>query len=60
LLKEMGAPGPNAEDVFNRTRKGVARISNGEQVPAVFSSLIEDFHFPQPDRLTRQSARQLD
>jgi len=45
LLKEINAPGVNAEIVFNHTRIGVSRSSNGEQVPLVSSSLIENFAF---------------
>jgi formylglycine-generating enzyme required for sulfatase activity len=45
LLKEMRSPGVPAEQVFNRTRVGVSRASNGEQVPWVVSTLIEDFSF---------------
>src|SRR5262245_4505451 len=45
LLKEINAPGVSAETVFNHTRVGVSRSSNGEQVPLVSSSLIENFAF---------------
>jgi hypothetical protein len=45
LLKEIGAPGMSAEGVFNHTRIGVSRASNGEQVPLVASSLVENFAF---------------
>jgi hypothetical protein len=45
LLKEINAPGISAEAVFNHTRIGVSRASNGEQVPQVSSSLIENFAF---------------
>ena len=45
LLKEISAPGVSAEMVFNHTRVGVSRSSNGEQVPLVSSSLIENFAF---------------
>jgi uncharacterized caspase-like protein len=45
LLKEINAPGISAEVVFNHTRIGVSRASNGEQVPQVSSSLIENFAF---------------
>jgi hypothetical protein len=55
LLKEMEAPGVSAEAVFNRTRMGVSRASNGDQVPLVSSSLTESFVFAmtpsRPDRL---------
>ena len=45
LLKEINAPGQSAEVAFNRTRIGVSRASNGEQVPLVSSSLVENFAF---------------
>ncbi|MCI0466704.1 MAG: caspase family protein [Beijerinckiaceae bacterium] len=47
LLKEMRAPGVPAEEVFNRTRMGVLRASQGEQNPSNYSSLNEDFAFGQ-------------
>ena len=45
------------ELAFNRTRMDVARVSNGEQVPAVFSSLTDYFYFARSDTApsTRQS-----
>lgn len=45
LLKEMRAPGVPAEEVFNRTRMGVLRASQGEQNPSNYSSLNEEFTF---------------
>jgi hypothetical protein len=45
LLKEINVAGVSAEVVFNHTRIGVSRASNGEQVPQVSSSLIENFAF---------------
>jgi Caspase domain/Tetratricopeptide repeat len=45
LLKEMRAPGVSAEEVFNRTRMGVSRATQGEQNPSNYSSLNEDFTF---------------
>jgi uncharacterized caspase-like protein len=45
LLKEIHASGASAEVVFNHTRIGVSRASNGEQVPLVSSSLVENFAF---------------
>ena len=45
LLKEINAPGLNAEAVFNHTRIGVSRASGGEQVPLVSSSLVDHFAF---------------
>jgi caspase domain-containing protein len=45
LLKEVRAPGVAIEEVFNRTRIGVSRASNNQQVPWMSSSLIEAFSF---------------
>jgi hypothetical protein len=48
LLKQIRAP-VIAEETFNRTRVGVTRASNNEQVPWISSSLAEDFSFvPSP------------
>jgi len=41
LLNELNAQ-VSAEGVFNRTRVAVFRVSNGEQMPSVSSSLLED------------------
>lgn len=59
LLKEMRSPGPTIEEMFNHTRIGVSRVSKGEQVPWISSSLMEDVYLgkgpalverkPQPD-----------
>jgi uncharacterized caspase-like protein len=57
LLKEIRSPGLTVEDVFNRTRLAVARSSNGEQVPGVFSSLTDEFYLEPTPAPTRQSAR---
>jgi formylglycine-generating enzyme required for sulfatase activity len=48
LVKELRSPGLTADEIFSRTRIGVSRVSNGEQVPYVASSLVEDFYFVQP------------
>jgi formylglycine-generating enzyme required for sulfatase activity len=45
LVKEMRSPNRTAEEVFNRTRLGVSRVTNNEQVPWVASSLLEEFYF---------------
>jgi formylglycine-generating enzyme required for sulfatase activity len=45
LIKELRVPNLTAEEVFNRARIGVSRASNGEQVPWVASSLVEEFYF---------------
>ena len=44
LLKEMRSPGLTVEEIFNRTRIGVSRVSKGEQVPWISSSLVDDFY----------------
>jgi formylglycine-generating enzyme required for sulfatase activity len=45
LLKQLKSPDLSAEEMFNRTRVSVSRISRGEQVPWVASSLLEEFKF---------------
>jgi tetratricopeptide (TPR) repeat protein/uncharacterized caspase-like protein len=45
LIKQLQPPGLTAEEIFNRTRVGVSRASNGAQVPWVASSLLADFRF---------------
>jgi tetratricopeptide (TPR) repeat protein len=45
LLKELRSPGVSAEEVFARTRIGVSRASDVDQVPWVASSLVESFYF---------------
>jgi uncharacterized caspase-like protein len=44
LLSNLNAPG-SAESVFNKTRVAIARASEGDQVPTVSSSLLEDVKF---------------
>jgi uncharacterized caspase-like protein len=41
---------PSAEAVFNKTRVAVSRASDGEQVPSVSSSLLEDVRFSASDK----------
>jgi hypothetical protein len=51
LLKEMRSPGLTVDEILNRTRIGVSRLSKGEQVPWISSSLAEDVYFgkrPEP------------
>ena len=48
LLKALGQPGLKVEDVFKQVRIGVARASNGMQVPWEASSLTGDFYFSPP------------
>jgi uncharacterized caspase-like protein len=45
LLKNMNTQGVGAEQVFSRTRMAVSRNSDGQQVPSVSSSLIEEIRF---------------
>jgi hypothetical protein len=45
LLKEIRVPDLMAEETLNRTRIGVTRASQREQVPWISSSLAEDFSF---------------
>ena len=42
LLNNLHTQAGAAEAVFNRTRTAISRASDGEQVPAVSSSLLED------------------
>jgi uncharacterized caspase-like protein len=43
LLQELRPTGVNAEAIFSRTRVDVSRATNGEQVPWVSSSMLEEF-----------------
>src|SRR5262252_3911473 len=45
ILKEMRTSGKTAEQVFMSAARGVARASEGRQVPWVSSSLADDFYF---------------
>lgn len=47
LLNNLNAQGSSAESVFNKTRVAISRASEGDQVPTVSSSLLEDVHFDQ-------------
>jgi uncharacterized caspase-like protein len=42
LLQNLGAQGADLEAAFNRTRVAISRASDGEQVPSVSSSLLEN------------------
>lgn len=44
FLNNLNAKG-SAESVFNKTRLAISRASEGDQVPTVSSSLLEDVHF---------------
>lgn len=45
LLKNMDVQDAGAEQIFSRTRIAVSRISDGQQVPTLSSSLIEEIRF---------------
>lgn len=47
LLNNLNAQGSSAESVFNKTRVAISRASEGDQVPTVSSSLLEDVHLDQ-------------
>ena len=50
LLNNLDGKSAGAEAVFNKTRVAVSRASEGEQVPSVSSSLLEDVRFgAEPD-----------
>lgn len=58
FIQQFRSQGSSAEDVFNRTRVGVARASHGARVPGVFSSLPEDVYLaPSKTAPSRQSSR---
>jgi uncharacterized caspase-like protein len=52
LLNNLDAQGAGIEAVFNKTRVAISRASDGEQVPSVSSSLLEDVHFSAADTAT--------
>jgi uncharacterized caspase-like protein len=45
LLSNLNVQGAGAESVFNKTRVAISKASDGEQVPSVSSSLLEDVRF---------------
>ena len=45
LLTNLTAESGGVETVFNKTRVAISRASDGEQVPSVSSSLLEDVRF---------------
>jgi uncharacterized caspase-like protein len=50
LLNNLDGKPAGAEAVFNKTRMAISRASEGEQVPSVSSSLLEDVRFgAEPD-----------
>ena len=42
LLNNLNAQGGGVETVFNKTRVAISRASDGEQVPSVSPSLLEE------------------
>src|SRR5580692_4641342 len=54
LLNNLGARDADkptaAEAIFNKTRTAIAKASDGEQVPSVSSSLLEDVSFAATDK----------
>ncbi len=57
LLNNLNAQAAGAETVFNKTRIAISRASDGEQVPSVSSSLLEDVRFGAPAERRRAKAR---
>jgi uncharacterized caspase-like protein len=49
LLNHLTAKPLGAEAAFNKTRVAISRASDGEQVPSVSSSLLEEVHFGTTD-----------
>ena len=49
LLNNLNASDAGAETVFNKTRVAISRASEGEQVPSVSSSLLDDVRFGATD-----------
>jgi uncharacterized caspase-like protein len=50
LLNNLDGTSTGAEAVFNKTRVAISRASEGEQMPSVSSSLLEDVRFgAEPD-----------
>ena len=54
LLTNIGAPDSGkptaAEAIFNKTRVAISKATDGEQVPTVSSSLLEDVSFAATDK----------
>ena len=42
LLNHLHSQGAGGESVFNKTRVAISRASDGEQVPSVSSSLLDE------------------
>ena len=54
LLNNLNCAGPAPRAVFNKTRVAISRASEGEQVPSVSSSLLEDVHFGEQPAASRK------
>ncbi len=52
LLKQINQKGKKIEDVFKSVRAAVVEKSSGQQTPWESSSLVGDFYFKEPERLT--------
>lgn len=50
LLNNLNTQAAGAESVFNKTRVAISRSSDGEQVPSVSSSLLEDVRLSANDK----------
>jgi uncharacterized caspase-like protein len=50
LLTNLNAQAAGVETAFNKTRIAISRASDGEQVPSVSSSLLEDVSFGGADK----------
>jgi len=58
FIQQIRSRHSTVEDIFNRTRVGVARASNGAELPGVFSSLTEDVYLvPSKTAPLQQSAQ---
>jgi uncharacterized caspase-like protein len=55
LLNNLNAPN-GVEAVFSKTRLAISRASDGEQVPSVSSSLVEDVHIGSGDMAAADKA----
>ena len=56
LLNNLKAQAAGAEAVFNNTRVAISRASEGEQVPSVSSSLLDDVRFGSPGATDNQGS----
>jgi uncharacterized caspase-like protein len=50
LLANLTAQDAGVETAFNKTRIAISRASDGEQVPSVSSSLLEDVSFARAEK----------